>query len=291
MKLINSSFKILEQPEKQIGIWKHIERCGRLAYRSENNITEDSYIKFCKMLLTNHHLSVFEHGTAYLIYKYPRKSYNKMAIVSFYEKNPYSEVNIYEEGDDMIAYITTNMRVVIENQLDNDSFYGHLCDRTDKHARRISVHMICDRGISAEGNRHRRNSITEMSTRYCNFSKDKFGNEISIIKNSDIDKTVDPLGVYDEFYNCNNNESTATDYWYAANEFTEFCYMKLLEKGWTPQQARRVLPLDLKTEVIYTAFVDDWKHFFKLRCDANAHPDMLEIAIPLRDEFIKQGYI
>lgn len=164
------------------------------------------------MLLTNHHLSVFEHGTAYLIYKYPRKSYNKMAIVSFYENNPYSQVNIYEEGDDMVAYVTTNMRVVIENQLDDDSFYDHLCDRTDKHARRISVHMICDRGISAEGNRHRRNSITEMSTRYCNFSKNKFGNEISIITNSDIDKTVDPLGVYDEFYNCNNNESTATDY-------------------------------------------------------------------------------
>ena len=77
----------------------------------------------------------------------------------------------------------------------------------------------------------------------------------------------------------------------AANEFTEFCYMKLLEKGWTSQQARRVLPLDLKTEVIYTAFVDDWKHFFDLRCDTNAHPDMLEIAIPLRDEFIKQGYM
>lgn len=77
----------------------------------------------------------------------------------------------------------------------------------------------------------------------------------------------------------------------AANEFTEFCYMKLLEKGWTPQQARRVLPLDLKTEVIYTAFVDDWKHFFDLRCDTNAHPDMLEIAVPLRDEFIKQGYM
>ena len=291
MKLVDSSFEILEQPEKQIGIWKHIERCGRLAYRSENNITEDSYIKFCKMLLTNHHLSVFEHGTAYLIYKYPRKSYNKMAIVSFYENNPYSQVNIYEEDDDMVAYVTTNMRVVIENQLDDDSFYGHLCDRTDKHARRISVHMICDRGISAEGNRHRRNSITEMSTRYCNFSKNKFGNEISIIKNSDIDKTVDPLGVYDEFYNCNNNEATATDYWYAANEFAEFCYMKLLEKGWTPQQARRVLPLDLKTEVIYTAFVDDWKHFFELRCANNAHPDMLKIAIPLRDEFIKQGYI
>ena len=77
----------------------------------------------------------------------------------------------------------------------------------------------------------------------------------------------------------------------AANEFTEFCYMKLLEKGWTPQQARRVLPLDLKTEVIYTAFIDDWKHFFELRCANNAHPDMLEVAIPLRDEFIKQGYI
>lgn len=292
MKLVDSSFEILEQPEKQIGIWKHIERCGRLAYRSESNITDDSYIKFCKMLLTNHHLSVFEHGTAYLIYKYPRKSWKKMAIVSFYEKNPYSEVNIYEEGDDMVAYITTNMRVVIENHLDDDSFYGHLCDRTDKHARRISVHMICDRGISAEGNRHRRNSITEMSTRYCNFSKNKFGKEISIIKNSDVTEyEYDADKVFNTFLKYENWENSASAYWMAANEFTEFCYMKLLEKGWTPQQARRVLPLDLKTEVIYTAFVDDWKHFFDLRCDTNAHPDMLEIAIPLRDEFIKQGYI
>ena len=291
MKLVKSSFEIIDQEPGQIGIWKHIERCGRLAYKSENNITDDSYIKFCKMLMSNKHLSVFEHGTVYLIYTWPRKSFKPHSLVRFYEKNPYSKVNIIEGEDDLVAYITTNMRVILENSLDNDSFYGHLCNEpTEHHFKRISVHMICDRGVSAEGNRHR-SSITEMSTRYCNFSKDKFGNEITIIKNSDVDKTTDVLGVYDEFYNCNTTESTATDYWYAANEFAEFCYMKLLEKGWTPQQARRVLPLDLKTEVVYTAFIDGWEHFFKLRCAPDAHPDMQAIAIPLKEEFIKRGYI
>ena len=122
--------------------------------------------------------------------------------------------------------------------------------------------------------------------------KEKFGNELSIVRNSDITQSeFYPIEAMHEFILNENAGCTTGDYWYAANMFCEFCYMKLLEKGWTPQQARRILPLDLKTEVIYTAYIDDWIHLLKLRTAPDAHPDFREIAIPLKNEFITRGYI
>lgn len=83
----------------------------------------------------------------------------------------------------------------------------------------------------------------------------------------------------------------AVDTWLFANLACEWSYMRLIKLGWKSQQARRVLPLDTHSELIHTAFVSDWKHFFSLRCDKAAHPDMRALAIPLQEEFIKRGYI
>jgi thymidylate synthase (FAD) len=130
----------------------------------------------------------------------------------------------------------------------------------------MTVKFIVDRGVSHELVRHRLASFAQESTRYCNYSKAKFGEEITVIR---------PLWLKDDL---------AMDIWEAACENAEATYFKLLEEGWTPQQARSVLPNSLKTEVIMTANMREWRHFFRLRAAGETgapHPQMLEVAVPL----------
>lgn len=119
---------------------------------------------------------------------------------------------------------------------------------------------------------------------YCNYSKDKFGNELTFIipcwtnlGEGSYNDTSDLIHTDAVFI---NSICDAEDY-----------YLGLLNEGWMPQQARAVLPNTLKTELVMTGFISDWKHFFELRCDKAAHPQARELAIPLQEEFIKRGYI
>ncbi len=127
-----------------------------------------------------------------------------------------------------------------------------------------SMRFICDRGVTHEMVRHRLASYSQESTRYCNYAKDKFGNEISVIE--------------PEF---DNNEQR--DEWIQAMKAAERCYLNLLEKNASPQMARSVLPNSLKTEIVMTANLREWKHFFALRCDGAAHPQMREVALMARE--------
>ena len=125
----------------------------------------------------------------------------------------------------------------------------------------ITVKFICDRGVSHEIVRHRLASYCQESTRYCNYSKDDFGKEITVIKP------------------CFMEPGTASwDFWKEACEVAESSYFDLLEFGCTPQEARSVLPNSLKTEVVMTANLREWRHFFKLRTAPAAHPQMREVA-------------
>lgn len=126
----------------------------------------------------------------------------------------------------------------------------------------ITLKFICDRGVSHEIVRHRLASYCQESTRYCNYSKDGFGNEITVIEPCFLDK---------------NSESY--EYWEQAQIASENCYFAMLEAGSTPQEARDVLTNSLKTELIMTADLREWRHFFKLRCAPAAHPQMREVAI------------
>lgn len=126
---------------------------------------------------------------------------------------------------------------------------------------KISVRFICDRGVSHEIVRHRIASYSQESTRYCNYSKDKFGNEITVIK---------PL-FWDE-------GSREYEIWYEAMKHSEKAYQDLIQLGAKPQEARSILPNSLKTEIVVTMNLREWRHFFKLRTAANAHPQMREIA-------------
>lgn len=128
----------------------------------------------------------------------------------------------------------------------------------------ISVEIVCDRGISHELVRHRLASYTQESTRYCNYSKDKFGNELTFIK---------PC-----FWEEDSIELTL---WWGIMLEVEKIYLKLLNRGATPQEARSVLPNSLKTTIVMTCNLRQWRHFFKLRTQSDCHPQMLELTRPM----------
>lgn len=195
MKIIEQSYEILtEISEGGIKELQHIEKIGRICYKSEDKITNDgmSAKKFVKMLIDRGHEAMIEHSS-------------------------------------------------------------------------LSVKFIVDRGVSHELVRHRIASFAQESTRYCNYSKDKFDNGITFIK---------PFFFDDVKY----------QRWLAAMADTESAYLDLLNSGATPQEARSVLPNSTKTEITITANYREWRSFFKLRTDKAAHPQMREVTIPLLKE-------
>ena len=144
----------------------------------------------------------------------------------------------------------------------------------------ISIRFINDRGVSHEEVRHRIASFGQESTRYCNYSKDKFGNEITYIDINDgikLDQKMRNMPV--EQINLIINE------WLSACEDAERHYFKMLELGATPQIARSVLNNSTKTEIVITMNLREWRHFFRLRCANAAHPQFRELSIPLLNEF------
>lgn len=170
-------------------IIKKIEKIGRVCYKSENNITDDSAERFIRNIIKNGHESVLEHVA-------------------------------------------------------------------------ITLRVICDRGVTHEIVRHRIAAYSQESTRYCNYSKDKFGNEITVIE---------PL-----FW---AKDSEEYKIWENTMKEIEKNYFKLIELGATPQEARSILPNSLKTEIVMTMNLREWRHFFKLRADKAAHPQMREVAL------------
>lgn len=187
MKIINPSVELI-MPMSGIDMLKTIETAGRVCYKSESNITDDSSIKFVESVMNNNHGAVLEHAS-------------------------------------------------------------------------FTAHFVCDRGVSHEIVRHRLASYCQESTRYCNYSKDKFGKEITVVKPCFLQKG-----------------SKAWDKWEAAMYYAENFYFRLLDLGLSAQEARSVLPNSTKTEVVMTANVREWQHFFKLRCAPDAHPQMREVA-------------
>ena len=304
MRLIKPSFEIIEQKPGIDGLLQHIERCGRTCYKSEDKITEDSAEKFVKMLVNRGHTAMVEHGTIYLTLNMAnRQEYFK------YCTNKYSEAISEGEAEKgtWVGYVTTNYRVLLQNDWLDDLQY--LAEPT-KHIRRITVKFVCDRGVSHEFVRHRVFSFAQESTRYCNYSKDKFGKECTFIIPSWLDIPegeayfhdginfrvgANEEDIFGESVNprawTRSNDWKEVDSFLHALEVTENQYFDLLNLGWIAQQARAVLPNSLKTELIMTGTIEQWKGFFKLRDAKDAHPQARELAQPLHEEFIKRGYI
>ena len=139
----------------------------------------------------------------------------------------------------------------------------------------FTVKFICDRGVSHEIVRHRMASYCQESTRYCNYGKGKFGEEITVIKPCFWDENT--LG-----------EKVKMDCWRIAMRDAEDAYFALLDEGCSPQEARSVLPNSLKTEVVMTANIREWRHFLKLRCSPAAHPQMRQVSDLILKKFSEE---
>lgn len=305
MKLIKPSFEIWEQSVGLEGVYKQIEKVGRVCYKSEDKITEDSAKPFVDRMIKSGHGAMLEHGTVYLAM--PMETLLPIEANGWgkYTKNPYSKgFKVCEVDGQKRVAITTNLRVLIENGWLDDLQY--ICEPTEYHERRVTVHFVCDRGVSHEFVRHRVMSFAQESTRYCNYSKDKFGNELTFIKpcwldmyDTDEGREVTRNWNFDILDGCSiiaeeGEFDDARDAFLTSLNVAEHCYLELLQKGWTPQQARAVLPNSLKTELVVTGFTSDWKHFFGLRAIGTTgapHPQAKELAEPLMKEFIARKYI
>lgn len=303
MKLIESSVQIIEEKDP----YKMIELAGRTCYKSEDKITENSAKEFVDRMIKLGHGAMLEHGTIYL--NVPEQTYTETledefgkfnnpnnGLVDRYRKNKYSKVNSVAADEELRKkypkvrpfklthhYITTNLRVIVENGWEEDLEWQ--CEPTEHHEKRITAKFTCDRGVSHEFVRHRVFSFAQESQRYCNYSKDKFNNELTFIKPTwldiptgdytywdgdwcDIDNMKIQLpsdnGIADNFLWCLNNAGMQ--------------YRLLINKGLKPQEARAILPNATKTELVMTGFESDWEHFFELRCSGAAHPDAKKLA-------------
>lgn len=316
IKVVNPSVELWRQEGYTLdAIWKHIARCARVCYQSTpKNNGETDYGFLVRTLFRGNdvgnqsyntkdivkcHLSVCEHGIVHL--KYPLFMPRAAAQATRFIHNQYSRTREHES----YIYVTTNMRVLIEhNWMDELEFI----DTTPNCPYYVPRHTICfitDIGASRELNRHRVNSISEESTRYCAYDKGKFGNGITVAKlpwiktidtNDEFNVTAYNNGFYsdEEIYDKSVHliEAKNTDNWNAVDWFLyglqicDLVYRKTRELGWTAQQSREILPLNTKTQVVHTAFDDDWNHYIDLRSNGvsgTPHPMAKELADKVND--------
>ena len=282
MKLIRQDFNIVNQKGFSIkDIKKHIEYCARISYKSQDRITDDSYEKFVNMLEKRDHTRPLEFGTVHL----------QMYISDFHKlrdtlciNNMWNDQWIKYHYVGKLTYVTTNYRYYLaiikvfpsaENDFDpqDDELYP----------KRYTVHFITSRGIMDEFRTHIGLSHLAESSRYCSYDKNRFGNELTFI----IPNWVNT--------NCPNKEqegpSVASIEWSTAMLDAEASYMNLIKMGCTAQEAREVLPLAVKSELISCGFEDAWSNFFYRRCAKDAHPMAREIATKVRDKFKELNYV
>ena len=286
MKLINQNVEEWHCGYTLPEIWSHIAKCARVCYQSEprnNEETDEEFVK--RVILRNHsleeigesrelqlklHLSCLEHGTVYL--DIPCEE-DTLTAIRFFENNIYSKHNCSSNAR---YHITTNMRVIIENNLMNVLHY--ITKPNVFHCIRTTFNITTDIGVARELARHRTHSISEESTRYCNYSKDKFNNELTFIKPCCLND--EKLKLYGDCHTVIRDKSPESIFIANLNN-VEKDYLDLIKLGWTPQQARQILPLSTKVQTIHTAFESDWTEFISLRADAcsgSVHPNMKVIA-------------
>lgn len=305
MKLIKQSFEILEQTDFTLkGIKQFIERCARVSYKSEDRMTDTSYEKFVGMLESRDHARALEFGTVHLKLTINALDlFHETVTISKVFNNQWIQWDIKEDPKDneYYAYMTTNYRYYLV-LLNEASWLSKYLDSNDSeyYPKRYTVHMILERGVMDEFRTHVGLSHLAESTRYCNYSKDKFNNEVTFIKpcwldmqDTDEGREVTRNWNFDILDGCSiiaeeDEFDDARDAFLTSLNVAEHCYLELLQKGWTPQQARSVLPLGIKSELISCGFEDAWSNFFYRRCAKDAHPMAREIANKLHEEFTER---
>lgn len=204
-------------------------------------------------------------------------------------KEPYERIKHFIDagwyGDVSEDFFFLNIEMKDFEYLDNQTLKHLLQNYPENLSEHLTwtIKFICDRGVSHELVRHRPASFAQESTRYCNYSKDKFGNEITVIKPVFFDRFPDTAD------NVAYDESCYSE-WLLLCERAEKAYFTLLERGATPEQARSILPNSLKTEIFITATEKEWQHIFNLRAvgtTGKPHPQMQEIMKPCFEEMKK----
>ena len=315
MKIIEPKVELWEQEPTLEGAWHQIARATRVCYQSKPREGESDEAFVNRVILkpatrengsidfNKCHGAMLEHGTIYLTI--PRTSFAAHTV--HYIDKKYAKVLLGAlVGDDTNDYVTTNMRVIIENDWDEDLQF--ICTPIG-HVRRTTFSVITDIGVTRELNRHRTFSIAEQSTRYCDLTRNIFGDCLSFpvpswinkdsLETSEVDNcllsdmsgdlnsaTTEDLNNFKVLNGTENWDDI--DFYIYANLVAQYCYQALRNKGWRPEQARQVLPLGLKTQAVYTAFDDNWQHFIKLRADnvsGKVHPNMKIIADKIKELF------
>lgn len=266
MKLIENKIEKLEQKHDLLGVYEQIEIAGRTAYKSLDKIEYDENGRsktakaFVDKMIELGHGSPLEHGTVYL--KFP--SNGKVNMI--YWLSSYTIVKKDPNKSDSPVYVTTNYRVLVENDLLDDLEF--LSEPTEFHEKRTTFRLTCARVQADSFVRHRVFSFLMESTRYCNYNDGKFDGKITV---------VEPVG-WDDF------SAVQQNLFFGAWNYSEDNYMTLIKTGVKPEDARDVLPLQLKTELIMTGTESQWEQFFKLRISDHAHPDAKYIAEQIKEQ-------
>ena len=287
MRLINQSYEICNQTDFSMsGIYKHIEKCTRVAYKSEDKITEDSATSFVNKLLNMKHLAPMEFGTIH--FKIPT-TLLKIFVEDLIFCNLYNVEWIKCKTVDNYAYFTTNYRhwLVMIDKVDYIKDYFTEEDN-EYYPKRYTVKLITSRSVSHEVVRHRIMSFIQESQRFCAYNKDKFNNEVTFIKPCWMDdKTTEECrSAYIDIQNTTPEKIFVTNLFIAESD-----YLQLLKLGYKPQQARVVLPNSTKTELYMCGFKEAFEHFFELRDNKVVDPQMYDLAHPMHQEFIDNKYL
>lgn len=265
MKLIKNKIEKLEQKHDLLGIYEQIEIAGRTAYKSLDKIEYDENGRsktakaFVDKMIKLGHGSPLEHGTVYLKlpFGYGASLMYELLNYTSVKKNP----NILRPP----VYVTTNYRVLVENNLLDDLKY--ICQPTEYHVLRHTFRLTCARVQADSFVRHRVFSFLMESTRYCNYNDGKFDGKITV---------VEPTN-WDDF------SAVQQNLFFGSWDYSQHNYMMLIKIGVKPEDARDVLPLQLKTELIMTGTTEQWNEFFKLRISEHAHPDAKYIAEKIKE--------
>lgn len=261
---------------KEDNFYSHVANCARVCYASNNN-SNVSDEQFCKnVLIANNHLSMFRHSTIYC--KYDRNDWNRYTVDTFHLAQ---NINVIDLGD---LYVIMNGQSYLEFKRNNiaetlkiDSHIIKDLPNELNEYKRFTFKVITQISTSRELNRVSPNNIAERSTRYCNYSKDKFGNQICICK----PYYYDNLEIADQLAFINRMSE------YEGN------YLNRISRGWKPEDAREFLPLCTATEVVYTYNVREWRHIIDLRyygITGKSHPNAKIIVGMIRDQLIYLGY-
>ena len=294
MKIVSPSVELLPEPKTPEDVLRHIEACGRVCYRSEDRITDGSAEKFVRMIIKRGHEAVLEHARITLTMEnggeraytwFVRDEMRSAGLCDYLTGTHYGrlvtgnirawraflafaqklELAMPETYACMVAAYQSlfeDLRLEMPPAMQTKIHMPEPMTRSEREMHGWhTLRFVCDRGVSHEIVRHRPASYCQESTRYCNYSEDRFGGEIAC---------VEPY-----FF---SPGTRAYDIWRGNCETAEQAYFALMDEGATAQEARGVLPTDLKTEIVMTADNPEWLHFLKLRTGEKAHPKMRLLA-------------